>query len=193
MAGSGSVDYPFPFWFIYNNGLTEEMLGCKPVSPSKDEPCKKTQKENTMAYANSTAAITVAAAPVDEAKRYLADRLRSIWYDKRVVVGEIFKPLIPKSGKEALKWLKDGNYHLDQRTLKDIEEEDDEDEDRLFDNYAFLHAFNWGKTPLDHKARDKAYADLDVAYTKAKDVVEVVTDETARLAALREFEEYKVQ
>lgn len=148
-----------------------------------------------MAYGNqiATAAITVAAASVDEAKRYLNQRVRDIRYAKRSEIGEIFSLPIPKNVKEAMKWLKDGNYHFDKHTQKRWDEEVEDDEDYGFDSYTFKHAFNWGKTPVDVKARDKAYLDLEVAATKAYDVIEVVTDETARLAALREFEEYKVQ
>ena len=187
------VIYPIPV--VKYNAITSAEMANMILSPF-GQPCNKPQKENTMAYGNSTqatAAITVAAAPVDEAKRYLRDRLDASFWNKRSKIDEKFRPPRPKNAKEALKWLKEGNYFLDKRCLKQIEADyEDEDEEKYYDYWDFLNALNWGKTPVDLKARSKAYEDLEGARTKASDVIEVSTDEKARLEALHEFEAYTI-
>ena len=156
-------------------------------------PCK-TKKEHPMATATSTAAITVTPAPVDEAKKYLLSRLEGLLWDKDRELEKIYDTPQPKSAKEALKWLQDGNFHVSKRFMKSMDAGIDEDDDSYFDKYEFMnYGIQWGKTEPDYKARNASKEKLTAAHQKAKDEIQVLTDETARLEALRKFESYKVQ
>lgn len=171
--------------------------------PLMVEPCKKTQKENTMAYqdcckssantAGSSASIVVEAQR-DESKIYLLDRLRVIRQGFRGKIAELFAPLHPKNRTEAMKWMKEGNYHFSKSFLKkaSLDTADEEDDENYFDNYLLFEGMLWGKKEYDDKACLAAYDTLETAYRKAVDIVTVLTDEAKRLAALHEFEAYQV-
>lgn len=126
------------------------------------------QGKETMCYETTN--------PVDASLSYIKDRARSHYYSSEHDIENKFSYPHPKSMKEARSWLKDGNWHVEEPT--------DNDEDRFFSVWDIFH---WGKDPLDLKARDKAFKDLNSDFETVKDVVSIITDEDRRLKALQDF------
>jgi len=122
----------------------------------------------------------------DASLKYLRNRLSDLNWKFNHDIREKYSDLEPKSSKEAAKWLKDRNYHF-----VDVEPGDfDEDSDDF--TYNYHSPFRWGKEPVDYKARDKAFDDLEKARQTASDIINVVTDESKRLQALKDFESYTI-
>jgi hypothetical protein len=109
----------------------------------------------------------------DPSLNYLRDRLSNEFYSKRSKVFDAFRRIYPKDKSEAEKWFAEGNFHVE------IESEGDAPE------------LEWGPKK-DLKKREAMLAELDKAYTDAKDTVSILTDETARLKALKDFESFTV-
>src|SRR6185312_5827603 len=174
----------------YDTITTDQLLSKDYLVPLEAQSPQK-KKENPMAYAQSTAAITVTPAPVDEAKKYLLNRLENLFWEKDRELDKLYSPPTPKSAKEALKWLQDGNFHVSKSFMKRMDADIDEDDDSYSDHHAFMsyefmnYGVQWGKTEPDYKARIASYDKLKAAHQKAKDEISVLTDETARLEALR--------
>lgn len=113
----------------------------------------------------------------DASKDYIYSRIREIQWTKRCEIDSKFKPEYPKNKTEAKKWLKDGYFHLQTGDAEDEEED--------------YFEFQWGKK-VDYKERDAQWSALDKARQNTLDTVSVLTDEQARLKALKDFESFTV-
>lgn len=120
----------------------------------------------------------------DSSLEYINRRLREIQFEKSQHIGDQFQEVQPKTCKQAKEWLKEGNYHI---SLPAWYAED------MASGYMALEYFAWGKEAPDTKKRDALMEGLNKAYQEAKDTVAVLTDEQARLKALKDFESYSVQ
>lgn len=136
----------------------------------------------------NTACATVAVTAVsarDYSRDYITQRLEQLYWVLYEKIQEKFESPRPKSLKELKDWLKTGNYRFDVPKNYDEENEDD----RYF---SWHDCFKFGKEKLDKKARQKLFEKLDEARQVARDIVNVKTDEDARLNALREFEAFAI-
>jgi hypothetical protein len=111
----------------------------------------------------------------DASKDYVLDRLNRIKWTKECEISKKFSAPYPKTRKEAKQWLAEGFLHFT----------DDSDE-----NEAYYGGWEWGKD--NTKERALAYDTLNKTYQDAKDTVAVLSDEQARLKALKDFESFSV-
>lgn len=109
----------------------------------------------------------------DASLNYLESRLSNEFYSKRAKVYDDFGTKYPKDKEEAEKWFTEGNFHLSIEFEGDVAE------------------VEWGPKK-DFTIRAARLDELDKAYTDAKDTVNVLRDETARLKALKDFESFAV-
>jgi hypothetical protein len=110
----------------------------------------------------------------DASKDYVLQRLDRLKWTKECEISKKFSAPYPKTLKEAKKWLTEGFLHFEQ---------DDEETD-------YYGGWEWGKD--NTKERNLAYEALNKAYQDAKDTVSVLSDEQARLKALKDFESFSV-
>lgn len=154
------------------------------LSPLQD----RKEKEKAMPYNNTTVHADINVIPTppsDSAKEYLRVRLNDLYYDKISKLRALSKDPKPSSLKEMKKWLKDGNYRLEDHDYKD-------DADFAENCLSWRDFFVWGSTAPDKEAAKKLETALDAAFQKAVDTISVVTDEQKRLSALHEFEAFTV-
>jgi hypothetical protein len=137
------------------------------------------EKENNMQYVTLDMVPCPPARTRDEAKDYSAYRIGDIASDKRREARAFYgvDGIFPKTSVEMTQWLKDGNYRIDAQPA-------DAEEDDYFD---WSDSFHWGKDKPDRKAYEAELAAIDVAHIAAKDVISIMTDEKARLAAVQDF------
>lgn len=115
----------------------------------------------------------------DASKDYIAGRLANLCWTKEKAIYTAFESPHPKDAKEAKKWAAEGNFHI-----KTYDGLDDEDNHGSWD-------FEWGPEQ-DYTKRTEQLATLNKAMIDAKDTVSILTDETARLKALKDFESFTV-
>lgn len=119
----------------------------------------------------------------DSSLDYINNRLSSILWDKSSEIEKKFETVKPKNAKQAKEWLKEGNYRIE---LPDYYNEDTSGAHMAVEYLA------WGKTGPDLKARAAADESLYKEFQAAKDTVAILSDEQARLKALKDFEAYSV-
>lgn len=154
------------------------------VAPCWNVPCVQEEKRNDM-YNNASATIAVSAVK-DDALDYILRRMKEIYSEKLEAARKAFDfyGFKPESIKQAKQWLKDGFYRIDQPKYIDEELEDSA--------YCWREFFSWGDKPVDMKAYEAAEGKLKAAYQSARDVVQVLSDETIRLQNLKDFEAYAI-
>jgi hypothetical protein len=111
----------------------------------------------------------------DASKDYVLDRLGRLQWQKELTIDDKFRTPYPKNKGEAKKWLKEGFLHFTDLGG------DDENE---------YCGWEWG--PDNTKPRNEARTALHTAFQDAKDTVSVLSDEQARLKALKDFESFSV-
>lgn len=137
----------------------------------KYRKCKEEQQESAMRTCIDTT--------YDSGKDYVIRRIEELAWKKHCEVTEQYTPVYPKNAKQALEWFKEGNFRLSQSM----------DEDECDGMTGMLE---WGKEGPDFKARDAKYKAVKDAKTDAIDTVYILTDEAARLKALKDFESFTV-
>lgn len=119
----------------------------------------------------------------DSSLDYINNRLSSILWDKSSDIEKKFEPVKPKNAKQAKEWLKEGNYRIE---IPDYYNED------TSSAYVAVEYLAWGKTGPDLKAKAAADESLYKEFQAAKDTVAILSNEQARLKALKDFEAYSV-
>ena len=142
-----------------------------------DDVVVKEEKRNDM-YNNASATIAVTAVK-DDALDYILRRLKDIRYTLYQNLEAAYAEAWPKNKKQAIEWIKEGNFRITQ-PVADAEEYE----------WDYSDPFKWGKTDPDLKAKGKAVEALEKAFQFARDVVQVKTDEDVRLKALQDFEAF---
>lgn len=139
--------------------------------------CKDNQQEKECAMRATIDTTT------DSSLDYINNRLSSILWDKSSDIEKKFETVKPKNAKQAKEWLKEGNYRIE---LPDYYNED------TAGAYLAMEFLAWGKTGPDLKAKAAADESLYKEFQAAKDTVAILSDEQARLKALKDFEAYSV-
>ena len=131
-------------------------------------------------YNNASATIAVTAVK-DDALDYILRRLKDIRFTLYQNLEAAYAEAWPKNKKQAIEWIKEGNFRVTQ-PVADAEDYE----------WDYVDPFKWGKTDPDLKAKGKAVEALEKAYQVARDVVQVKTDEDVRLKALQDFEAFAI-
>ena len=155
------------------------------IYPNSVYPIPVVKEETrTDMYNNASATIAVTAVK-DDALDYILRRLKEIYVDKQEAIRKTFNyyGFKPESIKQAKQWLRDGFYRIDAPKYID---------DEAIDCYSWKEFFSWGDKPVDLKAYETAESKLKAAFQAARDVVQVLSDESIRLQNLKDFEAFVV-
>jgi hypothetical protein len=159
-----------------------------PLYPTTDFVYNEAQKEENkpMCFKNATTVqgielhVDTAGQKPYDSLNYIRDRAHTIFWTKNLEISNAFADPSPKNFKEAQLWVKEGNFRMEKPDWMD-HVDDDED-------YGDPGYFRWGKTAPDMKKKEELLKALSDDVQDLRDKVTIVTDEQARLAALKEFE-----
>lgn len=142
------------------------------LEPLNEVYCNKQEQENTM---NTDLANT---------RRYLDARLNEVYFEKLHDAQKLFGIIAeyPKTNKEAVEWLKSGNF-----IWTNGEGDTGTAADEVFDSHEFSHTIKWGTKIYDAVGYSKVEKAIENACQEARDVVNT-SDEAAGYKALKEFQ-----
>ena len=145
---------------------------------------------------NSASAITVnTTAPTEEGKRteYLLNRLSQAdsWrLDEKIQnIFNINVDNTPKNFRQLIEAIKKGDYTIDKKFERKMDEVAEENESYKDHNWGALRGIIWGGKQPDRKGYDAAQAEKTKRYTAAKDII-MGGDYDKGLKALHDFENW---